>query len=83
MKCPVCVNQNKKSTISIIGSICILAYIIPESYDEEGNYIVNRDFNTYTNDYKCSNDHKFSIHHTLGEEATSIWQQDNNEPHKT
>ena len=60
MKCPKCVEQNLKSTLSANGpSMSTLVYYTPY-YDEDGVYH-KHDANHITSQYVCSNGHKLVI----------------------
>lgn len=58
MKCPTCVNEGTKSTLSVGMSITTSMYFSP-FYDEDGKYH-HHDGNTTTTSYRCSNGHEFS-----------------------
>ena len=58
MKCPECVKNNQKSTMSVGASMTTLMYSAP-FYDEEGRYHSHNP-NTTTTEYSCSNGHRWS-----------------------
>jgi len=59
MKCPFCIEEEKKSKLYIGATLGTLMYCEPY-YDEEGTYHSD-DINTYTTDYHCSEGHKFTV----------------------
>lgn len=60
-KCEKCIAEGKKYTVYVpmCGTTTLLAYI-PAYWDEDGNYIQNKNPNTTTYTYTCSNGHTFS-----------------------
>jgi len=59
MKCPQCLKEGKKSTISIGPRMTTLVCCHPY-YDEDGNLIYPDDPNTTRTSYICSNGHKWT-----------------------
>lgn len=59
MKCPVCIQEGKKSTLRDTGGTCTLASCAP-FYDEEGKHHYH-DHNTTTLNYSCSNGHSYTV----------------------
>ena len=58
MICPVCKENNEKSTVTSHGSMStLMAYM--STYDEEG-HMHYHDGNRITTDFTCSNGHKFA-----------------------
>lgn len=55
MKCPECIKEGKKSTISI-GSSVITAMPVHRFYGEDGKYH-EHDPNVRSTQYRCSNGH--------------------------
>ncbi len=58
MKCPVCIEKDLKSRVSIGMSLSTLMYCAPY-YDEDGKYH-SHDSNTHTTNYSCSHGHTWS-----------------------
>ena len=58
-KCPLCVEEGKKSKLFCHGSMTTLAGGPPNYYDEEEKLHVH-DPNRTTRSYTCSNGHNFS-----------------------
>jgi hypothetical protein len=62
MKCPVCIETGERSTVHTNGyGLRTLMGFSPGYYDEDGQWVRNRDPNTTTQDYACSRGHTFSI----------------------
>lgn len=59
MKCPVCIQEGKKSRVSDKGSAATLISC-PSYYDEDGKQH-HHDRNTTTASYSCSNGHNFMV----------------------
>ena len=59
MKCPKCLEENKKSTVQINNTMSTDVYNTPY-YDEDGIYH-HHDTNIYTTHCRCSNNHEFVI----------------------
>ena len=58
MKCPKCVEEGKKSTVTSKGSqSTLMAYTT--TYDEEGN-VHHHDRNRVSSYFECSNGHAFA-----------------------
>lgn len=62
MKCPVCIEENQKSTVRDRGSARTLLACSP-FYDEEGRSH-HHDGNTTTTGYSCSRGHYFAVKST-------------------
>ncbi len=58
MKCPECVTQDLRSTVTSGGGTTTLAYS-PPFWDEDGRYH-SHDSNTSTYFYSCPNAHEWS-----------------------
>lgn len=59
MKCPTCVEQGLRSTVTE-GPSLTTAMAYQPFYDEEGRYHVH-DMNRQTTEYECSNGHAWSV----------------------
>lgn len=57
MKCKECQKQGLKSTVHPGGCITTSMAHEPYYYDEDGKMIKNKDLNTRSQEYACSNGH--------------------------
>lgn len=69
-RCPVCLAQGKKSTVTV-GSSTGTLMASPTYYDENGVYH-NDDPNTYTTEYSCSSGHHFSVGRSGNSETIKV-----------
>lgn len=60
MKCPVCAEQNLKSSVHPDGFGAVTAMYCAPWYDEEGRYH-KHDMNTHTRGYSCSLGHRWVV----------------------
>jgi len=59
MKCPECINLKLKSKVFELNSVATLAHC-PPYYDVDGNRHIH-DSNYSTDNYECTNGHRWSI----------------------
>jgi hypothetical protein len=59
-KCAQCEHEGKKSNVFFGMKTTTLLGYTPKYYNQDGELVTNKDPNTHTQEYYCSNGHRFA-----------------------